>query len=104
MGAFCIIFQARPVGMGLGAKFGRKPAKNQIRLMLLIRSPTPASESSDLLRPFDNVFGVRGHRFGPSSGFRRVVWFGGTDGTKPYVFYSLCMVVYVAALWMAIKF
>ncbi len=27
-GAFCTIFRARPVGTGLGAKFGRKPAKN----------------------------------------------------------------------------
>ncbi len=27
--AFCITFPARPVGMGLGAKFGRKPAKIQ---------------------------------------------------------------------------
>jgi hypothetical protein len=29
LGAFCTIFRARPVGTGLGAKFGRKPAKNQ---------------------------------------------------------------------------
>ena len=29
LGAFCTIFQARPVGTGLGAKFGQKPAKNQ---------------------------------------------------------------------------
>ena len=26
--AFCTIFQARPVGAGLGAKFGQQPAKN----------------------------------------------------------------------------
>ena len=27
--AFCTILQAGPVGTGLGAKVGRKPAKNQ---------------------------------------------------------------------------
>ena len=35
LGAFCIIFRARPVGTGLGAKFGRKPAKNQIKIISL---------------------------------------------------------------------
>ncbi len=34
--AFCIIFQARPVGTCLGAKFGRKPAKNQIQIIIFI--------------------------------------------------------------------
>ncbi len=29
LGEFCIIFRARPVGTGLGAKFGRKPAKTK---------------------------------------------------------------------------
>ncbi len=29
MAAFCIYFRARPVGTGLGAKFGRTPTKNQ---------------------------------------------------------------------------
>ncbi len=29
LGALCTIFRARPVGTGLGAKFGRKPAKTQ---------------------------------------------------------------------------
>ncbi len=28
LGTFCTIFRARPVGTGLGAKFGRKLAKN----------------------------------------------------------------------------
>ncbi len=28
LGAFCTLFRAGPVGTGLGAKFGRKPAKN----------------------------------------------------------------------------
>ncbi len=35
-GLFCTIFRARPVGMGLGAKFGRKPAKNQTQVIMLI--------------------------------------------------------------------
>ncbi len=35
-GAFCTIFRARPVGTGLGAKFGRKPAKNQMKIKILI--------------------------------------------------------------------
>ncbi len=34
--AFCTILQARPVGTGLGAKFGRKPAKNQIKIIICI--------------------------------------------------------------------
>ncbi len=29
LGAFCTIYRARPVGRGLGAEFGRKPAKNK---------------------------------------------------------------------------
>ncbi len=29
LGAFCTICRARPVGTGLGARFGRKPAKNK---------------------------------------------------------------------------
>ena len=29
LGAFCTIFRARPVGTGLGAKFGRKTAQNR---------------------------------------------------------------------------
>ncbi len=36
MGAFCTIFRARPFGTGLGAKFGWKPVKNQIKIMVLI--------------------------------------------------------------------
>ena len=36
LGAFCTIFRARPVGTGLGAKFGRKPAKNQIQITICI--------------------------------------------------------------------
>ncbi len=35
LGAFCTTFQARPVGTGLGAKFGRKPAKNQIQIQIV---------------------------------------------------------------------
>ena len=29
LGAFCAMFRARPFGAGLGAKFGRKAAKNR---------------------------------------------------------------------------
>jgi hypothetical protein len=36
LGAFCTIFRARPVATGLGAKFGRKPAKNQIKIIIFI--------------------------------------------------------------------
>ena len=36
VGPFCTIFQAQPVGTGLGAKFGRKPAKNQIQIIISI--------------------------------------------------------------------
>ncbi len=36
MGAFCTIFRARPVGTGLGTKFGRKPTKNQIQIINFI--------------------------------------------------------------------
>ncbi len=32
---FCTIFRARPVGKGLGAEFGWKPAKNQIQIIIL---------------------------------------------------------------------
>ncbi len=32
VGAFCTIFRARTVGTGLGAKFGRKPAKTNYKL------------------------------------------------------------------------
>ncbi len=39
MGAFCTIFQARPVGTGLGAKFGRKPAKSLIKIIISITYP-----------------------------------------------------------------
>ena len=35
MGAFCTIFRARPVGTGLGTEFGRKPAKNHIKLIMV---------------------------------------------------------------------
>ncbi len=35
-GACCTIFQARPVGTGLGAKFGRKPAKNQVEIRIVM--------------------------------------------------------------------
>ncbi len=37
LGAFCTIFRARPVGAGLGAKFGRKPAKNQMHIIISIK-------------------------------------------------------------------
>ncbi len=36
MGAFCTICRARPVGTGLGAKLGRKPAKNQIKIVIVL--------------------------------------------------------------------
>ncbi len=36
LGAFCTIFRARPAGTGLGAKFGRKPAKDQIEIIIVI--------------------------------------------------------------------
>ncbi len=39
VGAFCTIFRARPVGTGLGAKFGRKPAKNQTQIIIFITLP-----------------------------------------------------------------
>ncbi len=35
MGAICTICRARPVETGLGAQFGRKPAKNQVSIMIL---------------------------------------------------------------------
>ncbi len=35
MGAFCTIFRARPVGAGLGTEFGRKPAKNQVKITMV---------------------------------------------------------------------
>ncbi len=34
--AFCTICRARPVGTGLGAKFGRKPANKQMKTVSLI--------------------------------------------------------------------
>ncbi len=40
LGAFCTIFRARPVGTGLGAKFGRKPAKNQIQHLISMIYPS----------------------------------------------------------------
>ena len=36
LGAFCTIFRARPVGTGLGVKFGRKPAKKQMTIITCI--------------------------------------------------------------------
>ncbi len=36
LGALCIIFRARPVGTGLGAKFGRKPAQNLIIIIIVL--------------------------------------------------------------------
>ncbi len=34
LGAFCTILRARPVGTGLGAKIGRKPAKKQTEIII----------------------------------------------------------------------
>ncbi len=36
LGAFWTILQAGPAGTGFGAKFGRKPATNQIQIIILI--------------------------------------------------------------------
>ena len=36
VGAFCSIFRARHVGTCVEAKFGPKPAKNQIQIMIFI--------------------------------------------------------------------
>ena len=33
------MFRARPVGTGLGAKFGRKPAENHIQILIFITFP-----------------------------------------------------------------
>jgi hypothetical protein len=35
LGASCTIFRNRPVGTGLGAKIGRKPAKNKSKLIIV---------------------------------------------------------------------
>ena len=48
LNAFCTIFRARPVGTGLGAKFGRKPAKNQLKIIILI---TYSPEGPEIEKP-----------------------------------------------------
>ena len=42
MGVFCTIFRARPVGTGIGAKFGRKPAKTQNQNYNTVSHPSPS--------------------------------------------------------------
>jgi hypothetical protein len=36
---FLTVFRARPVGTGLGAKFGREPANKQIKCLIVITYP-----------------------------------------------------------------
>ena len=55
MGAFWTIFRARPVGTGLGAKFGRIPAKNQMKIIMLILGFRPVCCRTWPRDPFQRV-------------------------------------------------
>ncbi len=68
LGAFCTIFQARPVGTVLGAKFGRKPPRNQIKIIICITARPGVGYVLTCLVQFRAR--ARACRYGPATGPR----------------------------------